>query len=865
MSDYKKPDKAGNDAGAFDLSHMSEAALQFEAELHGNVSGDTEAALEPKARPLASLGTTIRSGCGDDVNVFEDPDEIYSESLPATALVPVDNDSTVSEDKTDANETMSPDEPLVEESNETKFNISIGSPVVEISEEEAASSRLMKMIGVEIPGINSSTPSNTGALNLAPGWDAAIGPIAKNVEMSTSPKSAFSIPKNPWGGPVQPVALHDPEWKLMHDVKLQLQQEEEAVAAAARALEEEKQRKMQEEAARHQQAAAAAQQRNQASQQQPSQVEMVLMERVAAILENSWGKADLGSILAALHRDDARVVPLLGSVDALRTLLMRHPARVQVGRDPAFGIDIAVLLQTNAQFLQQQQRQQQQEELERQHRQLLQARQAAAAAAATQRERAVFEQEKRDRDHQMQMRQVVPKVRNAPWFYSDPQGNIQGPFGGDEMRQWLEGGYFKEDLPISQDPNGPFHALSLYFEDWNLAFQPPKELLSPVIQTVANAVSGHNHNQLGRDYIDQREKNIEPDIMQDDEDALDDEEDDEDFELPDQLEKDSECHESEFEDQEKAEFDATSGITLGACMSADQNASSVQLKMLLGLGGSQGKEQATLATRSSSKGTEIASKSQSAKTKQKSPKQPNDLSEKLELQPNTAAPVSVAWGGAAQNTKGSRKKTMSEIQQEEARAAARVARENQTANLGRGNGNGWASVAATGTSAWSNTAVKPSAPSVPSVAGAKPNSNKANNFNGATSSIPSVRSKQQAQVSASKKQVLTQKHRDSNGRGSSAVVENFGATMSPAMESWCKDQLRQITGSDDLTLAHFCMTLNDEAEIKQYLTAYLGTSNQVNSFAGEFISRKNGGRGNKDEWETTGKAKGKKGKKSTGK
>jgi hypothetical protein len=49
------------------------------------------------------------------------------------------------------------------------------------------------------------------------------------------------------------------------------------------------------------------------------------------------------------------------------------------------------------------------------------------------------------------------------------------------------------------------------------------------------------------------------------------------------------------------------------------------------------------------------------------------------------------------------------------------------------------------------------------------------------------------------------------------------------------------------------MTLNDGDEIRQYLTAYLGSTPQVNNFATEFINRKNGGKGKQDEWESATK------------
>merc|ERR1719384_839798 len=95
------------------------------------------------------------------------------------------------------------------------------------------------------------------------------------------------------------------------------------------------------------------------------------------------------------------------------------------------------------------------------------------------------------------------------------------------------------------------------------------------------------------------------------------------------------------------------------------------------------------------------------------------------------------------------------------------------------------------------------------------------------------------------------------GSSTQKTVEEFGANgkMSPALESWCKEQMLQIHGSEDLTLIAFCMTLSDPIEIKQYLTAYLGSSSQVNNFASEFINRKSGITKQEQQWETTGNSK----------
>jgi hypothetical protein len=58
-------------------------------------------------------------------------------------------------------------------------------------------------------------------------------------------------------------------------------------------------------------------------------------------------------------------------------------------------------------------------------------------------------------------------IHNGPWYYVDPQHKIQGPFRGDEIRDWLDAGYFRLDLPLSQTLSGPFHPLSSIFQAQN--------------------------------------------------------------------------------------------------------------------------------------------------------------------------------------------------------------------------------------------------------------------------------------------------------------------------------------------------------------------------------------------------------------
>jgi glutamine synthetase adenylyltransferase len=173
----------------------------------------------------------------------------------------------------------------------------------------------------------------------------------------------------------------------------------EQKAREAQIAAEMERRKAQEEEARRLQ----QQQQAVAERQQPSQVELVLMERISTFLENSWGRSDLVSILTTLHAEDTRVIPLLGSVDALRALIARHPNRIGLRQDPAFGSEMAVLLLTNAQWAKQEQlaRQEEQRCIE------LQRREEARRQAAAQKPQAAI---------------ISP---DAPWFYSDPQNNVQ--------------------------------------------------------------------------------------------------------------------------------------------------------------------------------------------------------------------------------------------------------------------------------------------------------------------------------------------------------------------------------------------------------------------------------------------------------
>ena len=745
---------------AFELTDMSKAAAAFEAELdddnnddNGKSSGsnDHHNHTVDSTRPLAGTGTTIRSGSGNDISVFEDFDEPSAEKTEEVA------------------------------------------PIKSGNEANAASSRLMQMIGVSGTGEASS-----GA------------PVEETKPQPSASEKAEAIPSNPWGAP----AVSSNPWGESGGLGAFGSQAKDKEETSARQQEEELRRRQKEEEKKRwetmqakQQAELQAQQQ-QLRQQQQDQVENVLMERVSNILENSWGKSDLNSILSTLHAEDSRVIAILPSIDQLRALISRHPQRIQLGAEG--GVIMAQLRLNNQQWqvaqaqIAQAKAVQEQQELQRRRLQEEQIRQQQVAQQEALARAQALEQERQ--------KQEVKIIPNAPWFYADPQGNIQGPFAGEEMKQWLEAGYFKGDLPISQSNGGPFRPLASYFNDPKTAFQSsPSEEEKAAAEARAQAeAEAAAKVQAAKEAEEKRRAEEEAKLA------------------------------AEEERRQVAEVERQ--------QQANQSA---QLKMMLGLGGGSTEIAGPPQPQPEPEPEPVAvekptnNKQQKKKAQPKQVQQPQPVEEKTPVPaPEPASPPAPAWGGGAASA--SRKKSMSEIQQEEAKEAARRAKEQG----GRPSGGGWANIAATGGStAWGSAATAPAAavvtpmPAIASVTSTqKINANAAWNMKqAAAAAAPSAAAKQAQQA---------------------AAVDNFGANgqMTSTMEKWCKDQMQKINGSDDLTLVTFCMTLTDSDEIRQYLSAYLGSSPQVNNFATEFIKRKGGDNG--AEWESAGGPK--KGRKKKG-
>jgi hypothetical protein len=765
---------AGSAGEAFDFDKMAEASRKLEEEMRGprsrassDATGTTGATgeehedappdvkVDPK-RPLATVGTTIRSGSGDNVNVFEDFDDPASEAEPEPA------------------------------------------PIKASAEDPSASSRLMKMIGV-VKDDAGSSEFPTGEAPAGSTWGAAASSVQKTKEGSV-------IPLNPWGSGPELTSSSDQQQLQQRELDLQSRLREGA--EAERKAHEAELRRLQQEQEEAQRRAVAQQQEqersgrnNQAATHQAgvqTQVEMVLVERISTILETSWGRGDLMSVLSTLHAEDSRVIPLLNNVDALRALLLRNPRRISIRQDPASRAEVAVLLVTNVQWQQQQEQEAraQQEEMQRREQQRRMEEERKAAAARAQSDFRNFK-----------------VIADAPWFYSDPQNNIQGPFRGEEMRQWLEAGYFKGNLPISQQPTGPFHQLSLLFPDLSVAFMARNDNAEEEARLNAEQEEKGRQEAVNRAHAEARAR--------------------EEAERE-RLVKQAEAAERERERQEAAERErrvkeekAAASKNANSGNGSSGNESSTQLKMMLGLSAQDGDSDAQQDAPPGPKASEKRTSKASSKNSQRASKETQPQSDSSKNAPP-------AWGGAAV-IQPVTKKSMSEIQKEEERVAAL----NSTHQKGgRPSSGGWANVAAArgGSSAWSGATAK----QAPAAVVTKPNA----------VAPTGIQARSKAKVAAAEMEPSTSSQQQRSP--SSSVAEEFGAKMSPALEKWCKDQMQSLNGTEDLTLVSFCMSLNNPEEIRQYLTTYLGSTPTVNKFATEFINKKGGTKNQpQEEWETT--------------
>lgn len=77
-----------------------------------------------------------------------------------------------------------------------------------------------------------------------------------------------------------------------------------------------------------------------------------------------------------------------------------------------------------------------------------------------------------------------------------------------------------------------------------------------------------------------------------------------------------------------------------------------------------------------------------------------------------------------------------------------------------------------------------------------------------------------------------------DGAGGDSLLGSEGSSLSPEFRDWCHAELLDITGSSDLSLVEFLMTLASRSEVAEYIQLYLGQSERIASFTASFLDRK---------------------------
>nr|KAG5688494.1 hypothetical protein BaRGS_007138 [Batillaria attramentaria] len=74
------------------------------------------------------------------------------------------------------------------------------------------------------------------------------------------------------------------------------------------------------------------------------------------------------------------------------------------------------------------------------------------------------------------------------WFYTDPQGEVQGPFTADEMSQWFSAGYFTMNLLVKRGCDQQFNPLGELIKKWGRVPFLPGPAPPPVLPNTPAAV-----------------------------------------------------------------------------------------------------------------------------------------------------------------------------------------------------------------------------------------------------------------------------------------------------------------------------------------------------------------------------------------
>jgi hypothetical protein len=160
------------------------------------------------------------------------------------------------------------------------------------------------------------------------------------------------------------------------------------------------------------------------------------------------------------------------------------------------------------------------------------------------------------------------------------------------------------------------------------------------------------------------------------------------------------------------------------------------------------------------------------------------------------------WSGSAGSDKP---KSLAEIQEEERIRAERQARAQQMAGGGAAKPTGWAQRVA-------------------------PNA-------GGAHQPPAMQQQQQQRAAGGQ---VNDDDDDDEGlffSGASTSKPTASRGDQSSFQRWAAEQIRGITGREDVTLVHFLMSLKDEGEVRQYIADYVGDTAGIRKFATEFLNR----------------------------
>lgn len=476
------------------------------------------------------------------------------------------------------------------------------------------------------------------------------------------------------------------------------------------------------------------------------------------------------------------------------------------------------------------------------------------------------------------------RVEPSEWQYTDPQGQVQGPFEQENMRQWHEAGYFNGDLPIKMRHWQRFHPFQEVFPDFKIAFlnvpqEPGSSMLLSMQQQqqqqqqlllqqqqallrqqeeqrkeqerIAAAEAQRRIAQMEAEKLAQQQRQAE--LLRQQQLAIQQQQQQQQQMILQQQQAEMEAQKRLLEQKrQQAAAAATQaqpapspvkaapvapwankvpGANRNQDLTAIQNeeaaareterrkAAAEQAKISKGWAAPANNgsalslaeiQQQEEAQRQAAEAARVSAAAAAPATTNMSSQLKNLLGVKSVTAPATVSTGS-AWGSVAAPAQSKSSASLRDIMEQETSTSGEAVQgaSGTSAPAPARKGSSWAAKAGSTTfSAPEPVLIAPKRAVVPAPA---PIAQAA-----ASSTVASV-----APRAASKPAPSNSKEKSSFG----------GKEMSAEMTTWCAAQLKRINGSDDLTLLHFCMSLDSAADIREYLSEYLGSSPAVSFFA----------------------------------